>query len=719
MSVISQMARQLTNSQLVATSEPPPQDSENPKPARRRSSLDGMLSFARRGSLSSDTSGVFNPERSSADEALADTLALEHGEVETDGTYLTEEFSKAELKWIILPSSRFRMTWDAALLCLVLYTSISLPVMLSFALDTEQALSVRVVEIFIDIVFLIDIVLNFNTAVLRDSILLIDKKAIARHYAKRWLSIDAASSVPWEVIFLIIEASNGSQSNGADGSDLGSLGALKVLKVPKLLRLGRVFKILERVQGAANVSRIVMLVAGMAMVIHWLCAVWFVLAKRDGKWLDSQTCPGCSTTDDEGELALREQGIWSQYAFSYYTTLMMMMGDSVSPTDGWEVLFASFVGLLGACVNAYVFATVAHLVAQFSAESAVHQARMNDVTSAMMRLRVNDATARRVRAYFEYKWVRHRDHSGDAFIRSLPVQLRSDVSCMVHHALIRQCPLFHDADRRLLAAIATALEPEVYLPSEFILVAGFVSSCMYFISKGRVLVMEREQRQRSDAKAEQKFESALLGHAGDVDHVGTSTKALLKGKWLLAARRVASGVRVDYFGERGLFAALDQKFHEFHFDTSARALTHVDLYGLDREHFEQICADYPTHALKLIESAKKNMPIEFASAFAHKVETIVHARDEAEKAAEEKRASEGGETLPPPRNGKAPMASAPSGGDGGVADLKRLESTVATLNADVRQLIQSQQEMQRQMATLLEHSVRAATQQVPLRTLEA
>ena len=717
MSVITQMARQLTNSKLEAMPELHPQDPENPKPARRRSSEDGnagKVSTVR--SLASEKSGTFNPERRGSDETIADTLALEHGEVETDGTYLTEEFSKAELKWVILPSSRFRIVWDAALLCLVLYTSVSLPVMLSFALDTKQAVSVQVVEIFIDVVFLIDIVLNFNTAVVRDSILIIDKKAIASKYAKRWLAIDAASSVPWEVIFLIIEASNGSQSNGADGSDLGTLGALKVLKVPKLLRLGRVFKILERVQGAANVSRIVMLVVGMAMVIHWLCAVWYVLAKREGKWLDSQTCPGCITTDDEGELALREQGIWSQYAFSYYTTLMMMMGDSVSPTDGWEVLFASFVGLLGACVNAYVFATVAHLVAQLSAESAVHQARMNDVTSAMMRLRVNDATARRVRAYFEYRWVRHRDHSGDAFIRSLPLQLRSDVSCMVHHALIRRCPLFHDADRRLLAAIATALVPEVYLPSEFILVAGFVSSCMYFISKGRVLVMEREQRQKSDAKAEQKFESALLGHAGDADHMGkdASAKALLKGKWLLAARRVASGVRVDYFGERGLFAALDQKFHEFHFETSARALTHVDLYGLDRENFEQICADYPTAALKLVDSAKKNMPIEFAAAFARKVETIVHASDEAGKAADEQRSSEGGEALPPPRSGKAPMASASSG----AGDFGRLESTVASLNADVRQLMQSQREMQRQLETLLEHSVRAAATK-PLQSLEA
>ena len=47
----------------------------------------------------------------------------------------------------------------------------------------------------------------------------------------------------------------------------------------------------------------------------------------------------------------------------------------------------------------------------------------------------------------------------------------------------------------MIAAIATSLEPEVYLPGEFVVVAGLVSRAMYFISRGKVQLMKRDEPQ--------------------------------------------------------------------------------------------------------------------------------------------------------------------------------------------------------------------------------
>ena len=41
----------------------------------------------------------------------------------------------------------------------------------------------------------------------------------------------------------------------------------------------------------------------------------------------------------------------------------------------------------------------------------------------------------------------------------------------MHEAKIRRCPLFGDVHKKFVAAIATVVAPEVYLPSEFIVVA--------------------------------------------------------------------------------------------------------------------------------------------------------------------------------------------------------------------------------------------------------
>ena len=75
-------------------------------------------------------------------------------------------------------------------------------------------------------------------------------------------------------------------------------------------------------------------------------------------------------------------------------------------------------------------------------------------------------------ADYEYRWRCHRDHETEEFVGTLPAQLRSEVSFLMHWRLIRRCPLFTLLDRNLVAAIATTLQPEVYLPSEFVLVAG-------------------------------------------------------------------------------------------------------------------------------------------------------------------------------------------------------------------------------------------------------
>ena len=91
--------------------------------------------------------------------------------------------------------------------------------------------------------------------------------------------------------------------------------------------------------------------------------------------------------------------------------------------------------------------------------------------------------------YYEYSWVRHRDHIGDKFIRELPSQLRSRVSYIVHAPSIQSCPLFSKLHRKVVAALASTLQPQVFLPAEYILIAGHVSRCMYFVARGRVSLM--------------------------------------------------------------------------------------------------------------------------------------------------------------------------------------------------------------------------------------
>ena len=45
---------------------------------------------------------------------------------------------------------------------------------------------------------------------------------------------------------------------------------------------------------------------------------------------------------------------------------------------------------------------------------------------------------RRIRGYFNYRWVVHRDNEADELIHSLPMPLRSRAACMLHESYIRR-----------------------------------------------------------------------------------------------------------------------------------------------------------------------------------------------------------------------------------------------------------------------------------------
>ena len=488
----------------------------------------------------------------------------------TEDSYLTELFTPAQLQWVVLPHSAKRRLWDVFMLVSVMYTAISLPIVLAFlpaSFSPHSAL--RTVDALMDVFFMCDIVLNFNTAVVKDGSLVVDKRQIAHLYAAKWLPLDVAASIPWELIFLMM-GWLGHGAGKADGSveETSSLQLVKILKVPKLLRLGRLLKFLERVEGAANAARIGVLVLLLMLLVHFITSIWFVFAKREGAWLDQFLI---HPRDGSEPISLREtDDLFTQYVYSYYTALMMIMGDNTAPTDAAEGLFTVCIVLIGSCINATIFANVANLVAQMSAEGAAHNRKMEGITTAMNALKVPRRVASRIRAYFEYTYARHHDHAGARFIASLPTQLRSRVSLCVHEASVRSCPLFKRGDRRLISAISSQLDPEVYLPAEFILVSGYVSNCMYFIERGRVQLISKKQEKLR------------------------STEGLVVEE------------RTGYFNELALF--LDTTRNGQVGRVSARAITHVDMYKLRKERFEAVVHDYPSASLSIAEAAHATLP---------------------------------------------------------------------------------------------------------------
>ena len=135
---------------------------------------------------------------------------------------------------VIAPTDSWKEGWDLVILTFILYSAVMVPFHICFKTDAEGWLGW--LEISLTIAFVIDVVLNFNTAYYDDETLVTDRGRIACRYLSGWFWIDAPSSIPVELIDMMMEG------------DSSNLSALRFLRLFRLLRLLRLLKVRTSLQ---------------------------------------------------------------------------------------------------------------------------------------------------------------------------------------------------------------------------------------------------------------------------------------------------------------------------------------------------------------------------------------------------------------------------------------------------------------------------------------
>lgn len=114
-------------------------------------------------------------------------------------------------KFTILHYSPFKAVWDWLILLLVIYTAIFTPYSAAFLLNDSEERKRRecgyscsplnVVDLIVDIMFIIDILINFRTTyVNQNEEVVSDPAKIAIHYFKGWFLIDMVAAIPFDLL---------------------------------------------------------------------------------------------------------------------------------------------------------------------------------------------------------------------------------------------------------------------------------------------------------------------------------------------------------------------------------------------------------------------------------------------------------------------------------------------------------------------------------------
>ena len=137
--------------------------------------------------------------------------------------------------YMISMNSPLKLLWSLMIFSLVIYTAIYMPIRIAFMSEQKVTHSQTIFDVTTDIIFIVDICLNFLMIDEdQNGELIVNKKKIATRYLKSWFAIDLLSSLPVSLIMFIIDL---------ESDELVSFRIIKLAKMARLYRLLTLFKL--------------------------------------------------------------------------------------------------------------------------------------------------------------------------------------------------------------------------------------------------------------------------------------------------------------------------------------------------------------------------------------------------------------------------------------------------------------------------------------------
>ncbi|XP_032769691.1 potassium voltage-gated channel subfamily H member 6 [Rattus rattus] len=394
----------------------------------------------------------------------------------------------------ILHYSPFKAVWDWLILLLVIYTAVFTPYSAAFLLSDQDESQrgtcgytcspLTVVDLIVDIMFVVDIVINFRTTYVNTNDEVVSHpRRIAVHYFKGWFLIDMVAAIPFDLLIF------------RTGSD-ETTTLIGLLKTARLLRLVRVARKLDRYSeyGAAVLF---LLMCTFALIAHWLACIWYAIGNVERPylepkigWLDSlgaQLGKHYNGSDPASGPSVQDKYVTALY-FTFSSLTSVGFGN-VSPNTNSEKVFSICVMLIGSLMYASIFGNVSAIIQRLYSGTARYHTQMLRVKEFIRFHQIPNPLRQRLEEYFQHAWSYTNGIDMNAVLKGFPECLQADICLHLHRALLQHCPAFRGASKGCLRALAVKFKTTHAPPGDTLVHLGDVLSTLYFISRGSIEIL--------------------------------------------------------------------------------------------------------------------------------------------------------------------------------------------------------------------------------------
>uniref|UniRef100_A0A674F6C5 Potassium voltage-gated channel subfamily H member 7 n=1 Tax=Salmo trutta TaxID=8032 RepID=A0A674F6C5_SALTR len=398
-------------------------------------------------------------------------------------------------KLTILHYSPFKAVWDWLILLLVIYTAIFTPYSAAFLLnDLEEqkrrecgysCSPLNVVDLMVDIMFIVDILINFRTTYVNLNEEVVSHPAkIAIHYFKGWFLIDMVAAIPFDLLIF------------GSGSD-ETTTLIGLLKTARLLRLVRVARKLDRYSeyGAAV---LMLLMCIFALIAHWLACIWYAIGNVEKPylehkigWLDNlgvSIGKRYNYSDPSSGPSIKDKYVTALY-FTFSSLTSVGFGN-VSPNTNSEKIFSICVMLIGSLMYASIFGNVSAIIQRLYSGTARYHLQMLRVKEFIRFHQIPNPLRQRLEEYFQHAWNYTNGIDMNMVLKGFPECLQADICLHLNASLLQGCKAFQGATKGCLRALAMRFKTTHSPPGDTLVHCGDVLTVLYFLSRGSIEILK-------------------------------------------------------------------------------------------------------------------------------------------------------------------------------------------------------------------------------------
>nr|WIV69042.1 potassium channel AKT1 [Salicornia europaea] len=363
---------------------------------------------------------------------------------------------------------RYRL-WEMYLVFLVFYTAWVSPFEFGF-LDSPIK-DLAIVDNVVNGFFAIDIILTFFVAYLdpQTYLLVDDRKQIAWKYLKFWFWFDLISTVPSELVMIILPT---------------SFHAYGVSNMLRLWRLRRVSKMFSRLEKDRNINyfliRCIKLICVTLFSVHFAACFNFFLAAH---YRDPEQTWIALTVEN-----FKTKNLWLLYVTSVYwsiTTLTTVGYGDLHPVNTREMLFDIFFMLFNLGLTAYLIGNMTNLVVHGTSRTRNFRDRIQAASNFSQRNRLPVRLQDQMLSHLCLKY--RADSEGlqqQEILESLPKAIKSSISHFLFYSLLDKVYLFRGVSNDLLFQLVSEMKAEYFPPKEDVILQNEAPTDLYVLVHG-------------------------------------------------------------------------------------------------------------------------------------------------------------------------------------------------------------------------------------------